>query len=386
MDQKTRKVGLKRQLRRFTIPLIIFILYWVAGVVLVYFIESDKSLGNLILVSMGIRQGLGSDFLGIYQLLWPILFELLILGFLASVLLELYSFNPEAHSLRKVKQQKNHSVVLGYNHLGERIVDYLKEHKKPYVVVEIQQERADSLIFAGEPIIVGDHSDDTILKTAGIQRCKEVFCVTTKLRSALVAAGKIRKLNPDCNLYMRVFNEHFRQNLTSDPYNAFTFSISNWAMDSVKHWSEKLEKKAIILGNDTLVQRILKYFGDILKKDIVAIDSEIEPDLFANYPNISIIQEDAIYLESIEDCCEMEEISQIYICWNREELFSDSIILAMELRKKYPNIEVFVRIFDEELAELARNTGASTFSTSAYSFKMLQNEVRQNSNLYPVSD
>ncbi len=382
MNRRTRKIGLKRQLRRFTIPLIIFISYWGAGVVLAYFIEVDKSFWNLLLVSMSIRDGTTSDFLRIYQMLWPILFELLILGFLASILLELYSFNPEAHSLRKAKHQKNHSIILGYNHLGERIVDYLREHKKSYVVVDHDQDRADSLIFAGEPVIEGDYSDETVLRTAGIKKCKEVFCVTTKLRNALVAAGKIRKLNPNCDLYMRVFNEHFRQNLTSKPYNAFTFSTSNWAMNSVKHWSEKLEKKALILGSDSLVKRILSYFGEILKKDIVAIDSAIEPDLYSDFSNVSVIQDDAIYLESIEDCCDMGEISQVYICWNKQELFSDSIILTMELRKNYPTIEVYVRIFDEELAELARDSGASTFSTSAYSFKMLQKEVRRHSNLY----
>ena len=385
MNSKPKRIGMKNQLKRFRLPLLIFLLFWVAGVLTLYFLETEKSFWYLILVSIGVRDGTSlSDFVGFYQLLWPIMFELLILGFLFSILLEFYSYNPEAHSLKLAKSKKNHSVVLGYNHLGERIVDHLRNNKKPYVVAEILEERVDDLIFAGEPVIIGDHTDETVLRSAGVHKCKEVFCVTTKLRSALIAASKIRKLNPECNLYMRVFNEHFRQNLAAEPYNAFTFSISNWAMDSVKKWSESLDGKALILGQDTLVQRILTYFGGFLKKEIVAIHPDIEAELYFEYPNVLVLRENAKYLESLEELSDIEEIDQIYICWNKEELFSDAIILTMELKKKYPDKEIFVRIFDEELAEIAKNIGASTFSTSAYAFQMLQNEVRQNSNIFPI--
>ncbi len=383
MNPKPKRIGMKNQLKRFRLPLLIFMLFWAAGVLTLYFLETDKSFKYLILVSIGVKQGVStSDFVGFYQLLWPIMFELLILGFLLSVLLEFYSYNPEARSLKLAKSKKNHSVILGYNHLGERIVDYLRENKQPYVVVEILQERADDMIFAGEPVIVGDHTEEIVLKSAGVHKCKEVFCVTTKLRNALIAASKIRKINSECNLYMRVFNEHFRQNLDAEPYNAYTFSISNWAMDSVKKWSENMKGKALILGQDTLVQRILTYFGESLKKEIIAIHPEIEPDLYSEYPNVLVLQENAKYLESLEDLCGMEEISQVYICWNNEELFSDAIILTMELKKKYPEKEIFVRIFDEELAELAKGIGATTFSTSAYAFKMLQKEVELNSGVF----
>jgi len=383
MNPKPKRVGMKNQLKRFRLPFLIFILFWIAGVVILYFLETGESFGHLILVSMGVKPGLSSsNFIGVYQLLWPVMFELLILGFLFSILLEFYSYNPEARSLKLAKSKKNHSVILGYNHLGERIVDYLRENKQPYVVVEILQERADDLIFAGEPVIVGDHTEETVLKSAGIHKCKEVFCVSTKLRNALIAASKIRKINSECSLYMRVFNEHFRQNLAAEPYNAYTFSISNWAMDSVKKWSENLKDKALILGQDTLVQRILTYFGEILKKEIIAIHPDIEPDLYSEYPNVLVLQENAKYLESLEDLCGMEEVSQVYICWNNEELFSDAIILTMELKKKYPEKEIFVRIFDEELAELAKGIGATTFSTSAYAFKMLQKEVELNSGVF----
>jgi len=42
---------------------------------------------------------------------------------------------------------------------------------------------------------------------------------------------------------------------------------------------------------------------------------------------------------------------------------------------RYPHIEIFVRIFDEELIDLVENYKAKTFSTSSNAFKMLQKQV-----------
>jgi len=386
MVNKRSFIDFRNQLRRFRIPMLIFLLFWIAGIVTLYFLEPVKNFGHIILVSMSIRPGQStSDFVGVYQLLWPIMEEVFILGILLSILLEYYSFNPIVNARKRAKGKNNHTVVLGYNHLGERIIEYLRDNKKSYVVVELLPERVDDLVYLGEPVIVGDYVDRDIMITAGVHKCKEVFCVTSSLRRALIAAENIRKLNTECNLYMKVFDEHFREYLTEEPYKAFTFSISNWAMDSIKNWSKDTDGKAIVLGNDTLVNRILSYYGDVLKRDIIAIDPEIEPDLYTDFPNIKVIQEEALFLENLEDCCNLDEVSQIYICWNKDELFSDAILLALALQKNYPKIKVYVRMFDEELAKIAKSINATTFSTSSYAFQMLQKEVKDNSGIYTES-
>ncbi len=91
------------------------------------------------------------------------------------------------------------------------------------------------------------------------------------------------------------------------------------------------------------------------------------------------------FVENLEERCDMNKISQMYICWNTEELFSDAIILTVAVKKKYPQIELFVRMFDEELAEIAKTIDATTFSTSAFAFQLLQNKVRNTSGIYPKS-
>ena len=180
---------------------------------------------------------------------------------------------------------------------------------------------------------------------------------------------------------MRMFDEHFREYLEGEPWNAYTFSTSGWIMESIKEWTKGIDGSVVILGNDSTVKRIIRYIGEELKKEIYVIDPMIDQDLF-ELETIQIHNEKVKYLESIEDFCNLKIVSQVYICWNEEELFSDAIILTKALKQKYPQISVYVRMFDEELARIATILEAIPFSTSAFAFKMLQKEVDKNSGIF----
>lgn len=388
MKSNSRLLIIKNQIRQFTVPFIIFLLFWILGIVLLFIFEENKNFWNILLISICVNSSESNRvFVNIYQFLWPLLFELLILGFVISLLQEVYGYNPIMRSRKLAYGRKNHTIVLGYNHLGERIVEYLRENKHPYSVVEIDLQKVDDLISLNQPVVVGDYTDFEIIKLAGVKRCKEVICVTRDLRRALIAAERVRELNPTCSLYMRVFNEHFRKYLTSEPWNAFTFSLSKWAMDSVKEWSVDIKEndEVIVLGNDTIVTRIVDYFGDVLKAKVYLIDPDIDPEVYNDLPNVHPFQEKIQFIENLEERCDLNKITQIYICWNTEDLFSDAIILTIAIRTQYPHLQVFVRMFDEELADIAKTIDATTFSTSAYAFSMLQKEVKKNSGIYPKS-
>ncbi|NHJ87702.1 MAG: hypothetical protein FK734_19730 [Asgard group archaeon] len=320
-----------------------------------------------------------------YQFIWQILFEILIISFILSTLQEIYGYNPILSARKIASRKRNHTVVLGYNHLGERIVEYLRKNKQPYSLVEIELDKVDDLISLGQPVVVGDYTDYEIIQLAGIKRCKEVFCVTSDLRRALIAAKRVREFNPNCDLYMRLFDDHFRNYLLDDPWNAFTFSTSDWTMESVKGWAKELSssEKVIVLGNDNLTSRIVEYLGKEIKAFVYLFDPEISSEIYNDLPNVNSFNEKIQFIENLEDHCDMNEIKQIYICWNTEKLFSDAIILCVAIKKYYPNIGVYVRMFDEELAEIAKTIDATTFSTSAYAFQMLQQHVRTNSGIHP---
>jgi hypothetical protein len=76
-------------------------------------------------------------------------------------------------------------------------------------------------------------------------------------------------------------------------------------------------------------------------------------------------------------------VSQAFICWKRDSEFDESLYLTSKLRLRYPHIEVFIRIFDEELIDLVENYKAKTFSTSSKAFEILQKLVPPDSAIFP---
>ncbi len=386
MKSRSRLRTFGNQLKQFRLPFIIFILFWIAGIITFLIIETDKNFLVILLKSICVKPIEANETLNsLYQFIWPLLFELLILTFILTTLQEFYGYNPVLSSRKLSSRKSNHTVVLGCNHLGKRVVEYLRENNQPYSVVEIDIGKVEDLINFHQPVVVGDYTDIDIVKLAAVEKCKEVICVTSDLRRALIAAVKVRELNSTCDLYMRVFNDHFREYLTSEPWNAFTFSLSKWTMNSVVKWSEKITKddSIIVLGNDSIVVRMVDYFGTHLQSDVYLIDPKIDAEVYNDVQSVHPFEERVQFVENLEERCDMSKISQMYICWNTEELFSDAIILTVAVKKKYPHIELFVRMFDEELAEIAKTIDATTFSTSAFAFDLLQNKVKTTSGIYP---
>jgi voltage-gated potassium channel Kch len=387
MPASIRFRSLLNQFKKFRLPFFIFLLFWTAGIVTFVILEQNRSFGHIFLVSIGVDDPIETNmyFFRFYKFLWYLFFELLIISFILSNLQERFGYNPIESAKKSASSKRNHTVVLGYNHLGERIVEYLRENKKPYAVVEIDYNKVDDLINLGQPVIYGDYTDIHIMNLAAIKKCKEVFCVTSDLRRALIAADKVRSLNKDCDLYMRVFDDHFRNFLCSPPWNAYTFSTSNWNIDSMKKWSENIKKgdNIVVLGYDNIVKRIIEFYGNELKCNICLIDEKIDPEVYADMANVKPFVEKVLYIENLEERCDMLNVSQIYICWNTEEQFSDALLLSVAIKDHYPEIELYVRMFDDELAEIAKTINVTTFSTSAYAFEMLQKDVKKNSGIYP---
>ena len=77
----------------------------------------------------------------------------------------------------------------------------------------------------------------------------------------------------------------------------------------------------------------------------------------------------------------LDEVTQVFICWKRDTEFDEAIYLTLKLSLRYPHIEVYTRVFDEELVGLVKRYNAKTFSSSESTFKFLQQNVSKDSAL-----
>lgn len=366
------------KLKQYKSAFLFLFLFWFSGFLTFLIIEPDYNLWEIFLFSWTVRSPEpAGDFTNLYSLLWPILLEVIVFGFIIGELLE--KFNPIITSRILASHKRNHTVIIGHHHLSERIIEYCVENNEPFCLIEDNEELVEDLINASYPIVVGDATETTNLNFANIKRAKEVFINAGDVRVAIICTEKIRKINTECQIYIRAFEDHVQEYLRQPPLNAFSFSTSKWAMEGIREWTKAKTGNVIIIGRDSLTHRIAYHVSQQPRREVFLFDDLHDGIEFVVNEQLHIINEFACFLSDLRAHVNLEEVTQVFICWKSESEFDESLYLTSKFHLRYPQIEVFVRIFDEELIDLVENYKAKTFSTSNNAFKMLQKEVAPDS-------
>ncbi|MFX1376283.1 MAG: NAD-binding protein [Promethearchaeota archaeon] len=370
------------KLKQYRLQFLFFFLFWFGGFLFFLITEPDDTLGQIFLYSLTIRSPASpGDIANFYAIIWPILLEVIFFGFIMGELLQKY--NPLITSRILARHQRNHLVVIGYSHLAERIVEYCIKNKERFSLIEDNYELVEDLITAGRPVVVGDPTETSNLEFANVKSANEVFITIDDVRIALICTEKVRKMNEDCFIYVRAFEDHVQEYLRAPPLNAYSFSTSKWAMDGIQEWSKGKTGNALVIGRDSLTHRIAYTLSLQPEREVYLFDDEHDGIEFVVNDRLHIINELAYFLSDLRSHINLDEITQAFICWKRETEFDEALYLASKLHSRYPHIEVFVRIFDEELIDLVEKYNAKTFSTSSNAFKKLQKEVSPNSVIAP---
>ncbi|MFW9950190.1 MAG: NAD-binding protein, partial [Candidatus Thorarchaeota archaeon] len=187
-------INIELKLKQYKIQFLFLIIFWLGGFLFFFFTQPEENIWINFLYSLTIRRPETSDdFINFYILVWPILLEVIVFGFIMGELLEKY--NPIITSRILAKHKRNHTVIIGYQHLSERIVDYCIDNKKRFCVIEDDEELVEDLITSGYPVVIGDPTEMYNLKDANIKRAKEVFINTDNARVAIICTEKTRHLN-----------------------------------------------------------------------------------------------------------------------------------------------------------------------------------------------
>ncbi|MHA1612743.1 MAG: NAD-binding protein [Promethearchaeota archaeon] len=382
MNIGTKLIGLHLSLKKYMIQFFILFLFWMMGFIFFLITEQYQDIWHLILLSWTVRTPVnGTDFANFFALVWPILLEVIVFGFVMVELLEKY--NPVITSKILAGTKTNHTVVIGYGHLSERIIEFCIENKKPFCVMEDDQELVEDLINAGSPVVIGDPTDYPNLQLVNINRAKEVFICINDSRIAIICTEKIRAQNKNCRIYVRAFGDHVQEYLGRKPLNAYSFSTSEWAMSGIHHWIENKTGKAIVIGRDYLTHRIAHEISLQSGREVYLFDDENDGIEFTENSQMHIIHEFACYLSDLSPHVPLNEITQVFICWIRDSEFDEALYLTSKFHEKFPQIEVFVRIYDDEILDLVKKFDAKTFSSSKNAFQMLQKDVSADSAIAP---
>ena len=104
---------------------------------------------------------------------------------------------------KEIARLRDHYIVCGYGRIGKEICKILQEHRRPFLVIEMDEGELSALEEMHYVWIKGDASDDDVLLSAGIERAKGLVSVVASDADNLYITLTARGLNNDLYIMAR---------------------------------------------------------------------------------------------------------------------------------------------------------------------------------------
>ena len=104
---------------------------------------------------------------------------------------------------KQVSQLRNHYIVCGFGRIGKVICQILKENKRPFVVIEKDENEIRSIEAEGYSALAGEAADDEILLAAGIKEARGMIAVVSSDADNVFITLTARGLNPELFILAR---------------------------------------------------------------------------------------------------------------------------------------------------------------------------------------
>ena len=101
--------------------------------------------------------------------------------------------------LRDIDKLRDHYVVCGHGRMGQILCQELRQEDVPFVVIEGEDELAETLAAKGYLVVAGDATEDEYLKHAGIERAKGLVAVVSNNVDNLYITMSARELCRETN-------------------------------------------------------------------------------------------------------------------------------------------------------------------------------------------
>lgn len=97
---------------------------------------------------------------------------------------------------KEIARLRDHYIICGFGRIGKEICRILKEHQRPFLVIEKDEEEMAALEELGYMRLQGDGAADEVLQAAGIERARGLVSVVASDADNLYITLTARGLNP----------------------------------------------------------------------------------------------------------------------------------------------------------------------------------------------
>ncbi len=225
-------------LREFGTPLLIFSLAILGGGISYYLLSAraGEPLGHpleaiyqvlLLTFFQSIGQFPHQWYLGIFYFIMPVIGLIILAQGVTEFSVMLFNRRARGKEweIAVASTLNKHIILVGLGHLGFRVAEELTEMGQEIVIIEAnpKADLINTVKTRGIPVIQDDATRDLTLESAGVQSARAIILCTQNDSLNLKVALKARRLNPDIQVIIRIFDDDFAHALQEQfGYTAFS--------------------------------------------------------------------------------------------------------------------------------------------------------------------
>jgi CPA2 family monovalent cation:H+ antiporter-2 len=100
-----------------------------------------------------------------------------------------------------------HVLICGYGRSGQNLSRLLEQEHIPFIALDIDPQRIQEAVVAGESVVFGDAARREVLVAAGLMRAKAVVITYSDTTSALKILAHTHELRPDVPVVVRTVDD-----------------------------------------------------------------------------------------------------------------------------------------------------------------------------------
>ncbi|MCK9337765.1 MAG: cation:proton antiporter [Arcobacteraceae bacterium] len=112
--------------------------------------------------------------------------------------------NIEVELSDEINNLEGHTIVIGYGRLGKNIVNHLKTHDMPYIIVEGDNHNVKKAKKEHEPIVFGNATQKNILESVNIEKASSVFISVGNSQKLFLICEAVSSLNSIAKTVVKV--------------------------------------------------------------------------------------------------------------------------------------------------------------------------------------
>jgi len=116
-------------------------------------------------------------------------------------------FGSRRRMFKDISRLKDHYIVCGAGRVGRQVINEMLRRSADFVVIEIDEAKGQKLLEQGLLVLIGDATDEDVLRGAGLERARAVVCTLPTDADNVYTAITARGLNPKINIVARANEE-----------------------------------------------------------------------------------------------------------------------------------------------------------------------------------